>query len=51
MEGFGVVKLEGKMSLGKCSRRWKNTIKFDLKEWDGGVDWIYLARDNTVVGL
>jgi hypothetical protein len=43
--------LREKSSLGKPRRRRKNTMKTDFKEWDGSVDWIYLAHDNTDGGL
>jgi hypothetical protein len=37
---------EGKSPLGRCSRSWKNNIKWDLQVvgW-GGMDWIDLAQD------
>jgi hypothetical protein len=39
-----VGKPEGKRPLGRLKRRWKNTIKTDLREMGfGGVDWIELA--------
>ena len=31
-----VGKPERKRPLGKCRRRWKNTIKMDLKKWNWG---------------
>jgi hypothetical protein len=41
-----VGKPEGKMSLGKPRRRWKDNIKMDLQEVGGGrVDWMELAQD------
>jgi len=54
-----LAKLEGKTSLGKPRRRWKNTIKTDLKgvEWGCGLDlsgsgqhkWRAVA--NTIIKL
>jgi hypothetical protein len=53
-------KPEGKIPLGKPSRRWEDNIRMDLREigW-GGMDWIDLAQDreqwralvNTVMNL
>ena len=41
-----VVKPEGKIPLGRQSRRWENNIKMDLQEggWSCG-DWMELAQD------
>jgi hypothetical protein len=37
---------EMKTPLGKPERRWKDSIKIELKELGGeGVIWIYLAQD------
>jgi hypothetical protein len=40
-----LVKPEGKRSLGRPKRKWKD-IKMDLQEagW-GGINWNYLAQD------
>jgi hypothetical protein len=38
-----VGKPNGKRPLGRPRRRWEYNIKKDLKEWSGGLDWIYLA--------
>jgi hypothetical protein len=39
-------KPEGKRSVGRPRRRWKETIKMDLREVGcGGMDWIKLAQD------
>jgi hypothetical protein len=37
---------EGKRSLGRHKRRWKDNIRIDMREisWEG-VDWIHLAQD------
>jgi hypothetical protein len=53
-------KPEGKRTLGRPRRRWKDRITMDLKKigW-GSVDWIQLAQDrdrwrdlvNTVMNL
>jgi hypothetical protein len=41
-----VGKPAGKRPLGRPRRRWKNTIRMDLREigWDG-MDWIDLDQD------
>jgi hypothetical protein len=41
-----VGKPEGKRTLVRQKRRWKDNIKIDLREigWDG-MDWIDLAQD------
>ena len=31
---------EGKRPLGRLRSRWK-----DIKQWDGGLDWICMAQD------
>jgi hypothetical protein len=39
---------EGRRSLGRPRRRWKDNIKMDLEEveWGGGgMDWIDMAQD------
>jgi hypothetical protein len=41
-----VGKPEGKRSLGRPRRRWKNNIKMDFqKVVCGSVDWIELVQD------
>jgi len=41
-----VGKPEGKIPLGRPSRRWEDTIKMGLQEGGrGGVDWIELPQD------
>jgi len=41
-----VGKPEGKRSLGRTRRRWKDNIKMDLQEVGFGLmDWIELAQD------
>jgi hypothetical protein len=41
-----VGKPEGKRPLGRCSRRWEDNIRIDLREigW-GDMDWVDLAQD------
>ena len=40
------VKPEGKRSLGRPRRRWKDNIKLDIQELGcGGMDWFDLAQD------
>ena len=63
-EGRGVHRVlmgkpEGKRALGRPRRRWKDNIKMDLREGEGGGDWMELAQDrdrwralvNTVMNL
>jgi hypothetical protein len=38
---------EGRRPLGRPKRRWKDTIKMDLKEVGWGMDWIELAQDRN----
>jgi hypothetical protein len=55
-----VGKPEGKILLGRPTRRWEDNIRMDLREigW-GGMDWIDPAKDrdqwralvNTVMNL
>jgi len=40
-----VGKPEGKRTLGRPRRRWKDNIKMDLQEVGGGGDWMELAQD------
>jgi hypothetical protein len=41
-----VGKSEGKRPLGRPRRRWKDNIKMDLQEVEGGRgDWMELAQD------
>jgi hypothetical protein len=41
-----VGKPEGKRTLGRRRRRWKDNIKMDLQEVEcGSMDWIDLAQD------
>jgi len=41
-----VGKPEGKRTLGRTRRRWKDNIKMDLQEVGGGRgDWMELAQD------
>jgi hypothetical protein len=51
---------EGRIPLGRPSRRWEDNIKMDLKKIGfGDMDWIYVAHDrdrwralvNTVMNL
>jgi hypothetical protein len=50
-EGRGVHRVlvgrpEGKRSLGRPRRRWKDNIKMDLREIEiDGENWIQLAQD------
>ena len=36
---------EGKRPLGRPRRRWKDNIKMDLQEVEGGGNWMELAQD------
>ena len=42
-----VEKSEGKIPLGRCSHRWKDNIRMDLKKigWED-VEWSDLAQEN-----
>jgi hypothetical protein len=40
-----VGKHEGKRAFGRCRHRREDKIKMGLEKWDGGMCWIYLARD------
>jgi len=49
-EGRGVHRVlvwkpEGKTPLGRPGRRWQDNIKMDLREVEGGGDWMELAQD------
>jgi len=54
-----VGKLEGNRPLGRPRRRWEDNIKMDLRELEGGGDWMELAQDrdrwralvNTVINF
>jgi len=37
--------LEGKRPLGRPGRRWEDSIKIDLQDVGGGMEWIVLAQD------
>jgi hypothetical protein len=37
-------KPEGKKLIGRPRRRWEDGIKMDLREIDGGTEWIHLAQ-------
>ena len=39
-------RLEGKKTLGRTRRRWKDNIKMDIKELERAVNWIDLAQDS-----
>jgi hypothetical protein len=39
-----VEKPEGKRPLGKPRHNRRIILKWILKKWDGGMDWIYLAQ-------
>jgi len=44
--GFWVGKPDGRRTLGRPRRRWKDNIKLDLQDVEGGgMDWIDLAQD------
>jgi len=40
-----VGKPEGKRPLGRPRRIWEDNIKMDLREVEGGGDWMELAQD------
>jgi len=40
-----VGKREGRRTLGRPRRRWKDNIKMDLREVGGGGDWMELAKN------
>jgi hypothetical protein len=42
---IGVGKHEGRRTLGRYRRKWEVKIRMGLEKWDGGMCWIYLARD------
>jgi len=37
--------LEGKGPLGRPRHTWRIILKWILKNWDRGMDWIDLAQD------
>jgi hypothetical protein len=48
MHGVLVGRPEGKRQLGRPRRRWKENIKMDLQEVEGGCgDWMELAQDRA----
>jgi hypothetical protein len=43
-----VGRSEGKRPLGRCSYRWEDNIKLDLRETGtDGANWIQLAQDRV----
>jgi hypothetical protein len=40
-----VERPDGRWPLGRSRRRWRVILKWILKTWDGGMDWIVLSRD------
>jgi hypothetical protein len=44
-----VRRYEGKRTLLRRRRRWKDNIKIDLKEVRRGMDWMDLAQDRALV--
>ena len=40
-----VGKPEGKRPLGRPRRRWEDDFKMDLREVEGGGDWMELVQD------
>jgi hypothetical protein len=38
-------KLEGKRLLGRPGHRWEDSIKIDLQDVGGGMEWIDLAQE------
>jgi hypothetical protein len=36
---------EGRRPLGRPRRRWEIILKWIIKKWDGGMDWIDVAQD------
>ena len=50
-EGRGVHRVlvrkhEGNIPLGRPRHRWEDNIKIDLREVEGGGDWMELAQDS-----
>ena len=41
-----VGKRERKRPLGRPRRRWEDNIKMDLREVEGGGDWMELAQNS-----
>jgi len=46
-----VEKPEGMRPLGRPRRKWKDTVRMDLRETVENVEWIHLAQDRHSVGL
>ena len=42
---FGGGEPEGKRQLGRPRRRWEDNIKMNLREVEGGGDWMELVQD------
>jgi hypothetical protein len=42
-----VGKTGGKKPLGRLRRMWRIILKWILKKWDGGMEWIDLAQDRN----
>jgi hypothetical protein len=40
-----VARPQGRRPLGRPRRRWEDSIKMDLQEGWGGMDWIDMAQD------
>jgi hypothetical protein len=40
-----VGKSEGKRPLGRPGRRWEDNIKWILKKWNGGMDWVDVVQN------
>jgi hypothetical protein len=40
-----VGKSEGKRPLGRPRCRWEDKLRWIFRKWDGGIEWIDLARD------
>jgi hypothetical protein len=44
-EGVLVERPEGRKRFGNPTRRWKDNIKMNIQEVEGGMSWIYLVQD------
>jgi hypothetical protein len=45
-----VGKPEGKRTLGRQRRSWKNILRWNFAKWDvGGMKWIELAQDRDML--